>query len=553
VNAKIAQSGRFLRGLLPGKKDFQDARRAPARDLLAGLTVAIVALPLALAFGEASGLGAQAGITTAVIAGAIAAIFGGSNLQVSGPTGAMTVVLLPIVHTYGPSGVLQVGLMAGVILLALSISGIGRYVRYLPSSLIEGFTAGIAVVIAMQQIPNMLGLKAGDQDKVWAIAGDAIARFATAPNFIPLIMAFGVAAMILAGSRWKPSLPLSLVAVAIATIVAQVAKLDIPLVGVLPAAISMPTISFFDPANISALLPSAVAIAALAALESLLCATVADAMSVGERHNPDRELFGQGLANLVVALFGGVPATAAIARTAVNVRAGARSRISALSHAFILLAFVLIAAPVVGGIPLAALAGVLIATTVQMVQGGAMRSIVRAGKSDAAVLLITFGVTVVLDLVTAVVLGLGIAGLLALRSVAKAAQLERVPLETGDHVTEEQSLIDDHIVAFRLEGALFFGAAHRFLLELTEVTDVGVVILRMSRVSTIDATGAIMLDDAITRLERRGIVVLVSGIKPGHDRMLASLGAADRLRAANRVFAETPEAIAVAREIVATR
>jgi SulP family sulfate permease len=552
MNAKIIQSARFLRGLLPGKKDFHDARRAPARDLLAGLTVAIVALPLALAFGEASGLGAQAGITTAVIAGAIAAIFGGSNLQVSGPTGAMTVVLLPIVHTYGPGGVLQVGLMAGVILLALSISGIGRYVRYLPSSLIEGFTAGIAVVIALQQIPNMLGLQAGDQDKVWAIAGNAISRFATAPNLIPLIMALGVAAMILAGSRWKPSLPLSLVAVALATVVAQVAKLEIPLVGVLPAAISMPTISFFDTANISALLPSAVAIAALAALESLLCATVADAMSVGERHNPDRELFGQGLANLVVPLFGGVPATAAIARTAVNVRAGARSRISALSHAFILLAFVLIAAPVVGGIPLAALAGVLIATTVQMVQGGAMRSILRAGKSDAAVLLITFGVTVVLNLVTAVVLGLGIAGLLALRSVAKAAQLERVPLETGDHVTEEQSLIDDHIVAFRLEGALFFGAAHRFLLELTEVADVEVVILRMSRVSTIDATGAIMLDDAITRLERRGIVVLVSGIKPGHDRMLASLGAADRLGAAGRVFADTPEAIAYAREVVAT-
>jgi SulP family sulfate permease len=168
------------------------------------------------------------------------------------------------------------------------------------------------------------------------------------------------------------------------------------------------------------------------------------------------------------------------------------------------------------------------------------------------VLLITFGVTVVLNLVTAVVLGLGIAGLLALRSVAKAAQLERVPLETGDHVTEEQSLIDDHIVAFRLEGALFFGAAHRFLLELTEVADVEVVILRMSRVSTIDATGAIMLDDAITRLERRGIVVLVSGIKPGHDRMLASLGAADRLGAAGRVFADTPEAIAYAREVVAT-
>jgi len=509
--------------------------------------VAIVALPLALAFGEASGLGAQAGIVTAVIAGAIAAFFGGSNLQVSGPTGAMTVVLLPVVHQFGVGGVLQVGVMAGVILIVLAISGIGRYVRYLPSSLIEGFTAGIAVVIAMQQVPNMLGLHAGDQEHVWAIAGDAIMTWIANPDFVPLLIALSVAAAILIGARWKPGWPLSLAAVVVATAVAQLAGLGLPVVGALPDLIPSPSIAFFDVAAITALLPSALAIAALAALESLLCATVADAMIVGERHNPDRELFGQGLANLVVPLFGGVPATAAIARTAVNVRAGAQSRLASITHAVVLIAFVMVASPLVGGVPLAALAGVLLATTIQMVEVSAIGAIVSSGKSDAAVLLITFVVTVAIDLVAAVALGLGLAGLLALRAVARSAQLERETLDHADFTAEQQELLSERIVAFRFDGALFFGAAHRFLLELSEVTNVSVVILRMSRVSTIDATGALMLDDAISRLEKRGIVVLLSGINPGHERVLEKVGSAGRLRELGRVFADTPDAIREAR------
>lgn len=551
----MSAGGRFLVGLLPGRADLLAVKRSPGRDLLAGLTVAIVALPLALAFGVASGLGAEAGLTTAIIAGALAAIFGGSNLQVSGPTGAMTVVLIPVVHQFGPAGVLQVGVMAGLGLLALSLSGIGRYVRYLPVSLVEGFTAGIAVVIALQQVPNMLGVPQGDQVQVWAIAGDAVARFARSPDPVPIAIALGVAAVILIGSRWKPALPLSLFAVAIATVIAQFSGIDLAMVGALPAGIAAPTAGFLDPGVILALLPSAFAVAALAALESLLCATVADAMSVGQKHNPDRELFGQGIANLVVPFFGGVPATAAIARTAVNVRAGAQSRLASLSHSAVLLLFLLVAAPLVGVIPLAALGGVLLATTVQMIQVGAIRSILRSSRGDALVLLTTFGVTVAIDLVSAVIVGLLLAGVISLRAVARSAQLERVPLgerDNGgdDHSGEEQRLLDDRIVAYRLDGALFFGAAHRFLLELTEVTDVAVVILRMSRLSTIDATGALMLDDAIARLERRGIAVLLSGIKPGHRRVLGALTAAPRLKESGRVFADTPEAIAHARELV---
>lgn len=525
-------------------------RKSPGRDLVAGLTVAIVALPLALAFGVASGLGAEAGITTAVIAGALAAIFGGSNIQVSGPTGAMTVVLIPVVHQFGAHGVMQVGVMAGIILLGLSVSGIGRYVRYLPASLIEGFTAGIAVVIALQQLPNMLGVRPGSQERVWELAFDAAARFAQEPNLVPVLITLGVAALILLGARWKPAFPLSFVAIAAATAIAYFFAPGLGVVGELPVGIPAPSTAFFDPNILLGLVPSAFAVAALAALESLLCATVADAMSVGQTHNPDRELFGQGIANLVVPFFGGVPATAAIARTAVNVKAGAHSRLSSLSHSVVLLLFILVAAPLVGVIPLAALGGVLLATTVQMVQVGSIRSILRSSRGDAVVLILTFAVTVAIDLVTAVIVGLALAGIVALRAVARSAQIERVPLDDTDHTDEERQLLDDRIVAFRLDGALFFGAAHRFLLELRDVTDVAVVILRMGRLSTIDATGALMLDDAIVKLEKRGIVVLLSGIRPGHRKVLEALTSAPRLSDAGCVFSHTPDAILHARELV---
>lgn len=546
----MSSTARFLVGLLPGRADFVAMRRSPGRDLLAGLTVAIVALPLALAFGVASGLGATAGLITAVVAGMVAAVFGGSNLQISGPTGAMTVVLIPVVHQFGAAGVLQVGLMAGVMLVGLAVSGVGRYVRYLPASLIEGFTAGIAVVIALQQLPNILGVPQGDQQQVLGLAADAFLKWLEAPDPIPPLIAVGVAALILLGARVKPSIPMSLIAVGIATVIIVWSGVAVDQVGALPQGLPAPSLDFFDASTITALMPSAVAVAALAALESLLCATVADAMSVGQRHNPDRELFGQGLANLAAPLFGGVPATAAIARTAVNVRAGAQSRLSAFSHAVILLLFMLVAAPLVGVIPLAALGGVLLATTVQMIQVGSIKAILRSSRGDAFVLVLTFLTTVAIDLITAVIVGIVLAGFFALRDVAKASRVERVPLDESDHGSEERALLDDSIVAFRLDGALFFGASHRFLLELTDVADVSVVILRMSRLTTIDATGALVLDDVITKLEKRGIVVVLSGIKPSHHRVLAALTSAKSLSEAGRVFATTPEAIAYARSIV---
>jgi SulP family sulfate permease len=525
-------------------------RHAPRRNLLAGVTVALVALPLALGFGVASGAGAQAGLITAIVAGALAAIFGGSNLQVTGPTGAMTVVLVPIAHKHGLDGVLTVGLMAGVVLLLAAWLRIGRMARYLPAPVIEGFTAGIAVVIALQQVPNALGTP-GEGTKAWRSAWDSLHHWLQNPHWWPIGIALAVCAVMLVGMRLRPGLPYSLIAVVLATAASELLHLPLAPIGHLPHGIPAPSAGFLHWDVVTGLIPSALAVAALGALESLLSATVADGMTVGQGHDPDRELFGQGIANVVVPFFGGVPATGAIARTAVNVRAGANSRLSAFVHALGLAVVIYAASSWVGRIPLAALAGVLLATCVQMIEVSSYRAIFRSTRADALVMIATFGITVAVNLVTAVAIGVGIAVVLALRSVAGAARLEQTPLDLADHTEEEHELLSKHIVAYRIDGPLFFAGAHRFLLELSEVGDVKVVILRMRRLTTIDATGAHVIGDAITRLEHRGIAVLISGISDEHSKVLEALGVAEHIRTEGQVFATTPDAIAYAQAFLA--
>lgn len=534
------------RTLLPTRADWLPGLRAPAADLTAGVIVALVALPLALGFGISSGLGAGAGLATAVVAGAVAAIFGGSRFQVSGPTGAMTVVLVPIAHEHGASGVLTVGLLAGLMLVVLAFAGVGRAVRYMPAPVLEGFTAGIAVVIALQQVPAALGIEDATGDKVWTVAVDAVLHYLDNPGVIAPATAALVAGVVLLGGRRMPKLPVALAAVVAATVLAGLFDLDLTRIGAIPSGLPAPGLDFVHPGRLGALIVPALAVAALAALESLLSATAADSMAVGTRHDPDRELFGQGLANIAAPLFGGVPATGAIARTAVNVRAGARTRLAALTHAAVLAGIVFCAAPLVSHIPLAALAGVLLATTIRMVETAAIVAIARAAKGDALIMAVTFAVTVALDLVTAVAVGIGIAMLLAVRAVAKEARLEQVPLDEDSRaiLAEEHALLRDHIVAYRIDGPLFFAAAHRFLLELVEVADVRVVVLRMSRVTALDTTGALVLADAIGKLEHHGILVLVSGVRADHRPLLDTLGA---LPADDRVFDHTPDAIAYAR------
>jgi MFS superfamily sulfate permease-like transporter len=530
--------------LSPRRADWAHAR--PARDLTAGLMVGLVALPLALGFGVSSGMGAGAGLVTAIVAGALAAVFGGSRVQVSGPTGAMTVVLVPIIATYGPDGVLVVGLMAGLVLISLGYAGAGRFIRYVPVPVVEGFTVGIALIIALQQVPAALGVGV-HADKVVVLAARAVPAWVADPSWPAPALTIGVLALVLLMARSRPALPASLFAVVAATIANKVFDWGAAPIGHIPTGLPTPSLPSVPLGDLNALILPAIAVAALAALESLLSATVADAMSVGRRHDSNRELVGQGLANLGAPLFGGIPATAAIARTAVNVRSGATSRLAALVHALVLLVVVLVAARWVAEIPLAALAGVLIATAAQMVKVSSLKALLRSTRGDAAVLAITAGATVSFDLVTAVLIGLIVAGFFALRQAARAARLEEMPLDESDHIDEERSLLDEHIVAYRIDGPLFFAAAHDFLLELADVTRVRVVVLRMSRVTAIDATGASVLADTISRLEGRGITVLLSGVQPHHERVLRELGVYDRLAHEHHLFTTTPEAIAHAR------
>ena len=551
VARSLATAWAVTRRLLPEAADYTAMRRNPKRDIVAGITVAFVALPLALAFGVASGMGAAAGLVTAIVAGAVAAVFGGSNLQVSGPTGAMTVVLLPIFAQFGASGVLVVGLMAGILLIVLAFAGAGRYMQYIPLPVVEGFTLGIAIIIGLQQVPAALGVP-GEGEKVVVIAWNAIRTWLSAPELAPVAVTAFVAGSILLALRFRPGLPVSLISVAVATVVVAWVGVDIATIGVIPTGLPKPAIPEIPWGHLTTLFVPAVAVALLAALESLLCATVADAMCVGEHHNPNRELFGQGLANLAAPIFGGVPATAAIARTAVNVRSGARSRLGALTQSAVLLLVILVAAHWVAYIPLAALAGVLLATVVQMVDTSNLRALLKATRGDALILIATAVATVALDLVTAVLIGLVVAALYALRQVAQSARVDEVPLDLADHSQEEQALLNEHVIAYRLDGPLFFGAARRFLVEIAEISDVRVVILRLSRVQTLDATGATVLGDTIKTLESRGITVLLSGIRDEHDTVFSTLGIYDHLAHERHVFAHTPEAIEHAHQHVRT-
>lgn len=546
--APTATSGWWpaLRRLLPQAADYTAMRRNPRRDVVAGVTVAFVALPLALAFGVASGAGAAAGLITAIIAGAAAAIFGGSNLQISGPTGAMTVVLLPIVSEFGISGMLIVGLLAGLLLIVLAVARAGSFMQYVPLPVVEGFTLGIAVIIGLQQVPVALGQQAQD-DRVVLSAVHAVQSFVADPQWASLAVSVAVAAAILLALRLRPGLPMALPAVIVATGIVLASGLSLAEIGELPRGLPAPSLPDVPWQHLQAFVMPAIAVAALAALESLMSATVADAMSVGEKHDPNRELLGQGVANLASPLFGGVPATAAIARTAVNVRTGARSRLAALVQSAALLLVVLIAAPWVAYIPLAALAGVLIATVIQMVEVSSLRSVMRATRGDAIVLIATALATVVFDLITAVVAGLLIAGFLALRTMSMSGRVDQVHLDSSDHSDEEQALLQQHVVAYRLDGPLFFGAAHRFLVEVSEISDVRIVILRMSRIHTLDATGASVLGDTVRVLETRGVTVLLSGIRPEHDSVFRELGTYSQLAHEGHVFETTPEAIAHAR------
>ena len=536
---------KYLASLLPTWRDYRSLKRTWRGDLLAGVTVGIVALPLALAFGVSSGAGAEAGLVTAIVAGLVAAVFGGSNIQVSGPTGAMVVVLGPIVVTHGPGVVAMVSVMAGVVVLIGGLLKLGRVVSFIPWPVIEGFTLGIAVIIFLQQVPAAIGAKAGASTNALVAAVESFATVNPATLWWALGSVVVVAAIMVATPRIHRQLPGSLIAIALVTVVATLASLPLARIGVLPSSLPAPGLPALDPAVVVSLVGPALTVAALAAIESLLSARVGASLADTGAYEPDRELVGQGLASLASGLFGGMPATGAIARTAVNVRSGGRTRVAAITHSLVLLAVVSLAATVVSGIPLAALSGVLMVTAVRMVSIPTVRAVVRSTRSDAIVFFITAIVTVSFDLIIAVGIGIAVAAFFALRALARSGGVHREELPGAAQPGDER------IALFRLDGALFFGAADRMLDRVNEISNVTVVIIRMSQLQVLDATGARVITEMIHALERRGITVLVKGIQPEHLELATRVGVIASLRDERHLFTELEPAIEHARSHIA--
>lgn len=527
--------------LLPGREDYRGLRKTWGVDLLAGVTVGIVALPLALAFGISAGAGAEAGLVTAIVAGAVAAVFGGSHVQVSGPTGAMVVVLAPLLAAHGVGVLPLVCLAAGVLVLTAGVLQLGRTVGLIPWPVIEGFTLGIAVIIFSQQVPAALGTQPSGSTNALVAAVLALPRTSWPETAAALLMVAIVAVVMLLTPKIAPRFPASIVGIVLATAVAVVAGLPVARIGELPTGLPVPVLPTIDLPLLRELAGPIVAVAALAAIESLLSARVAASMADTGAYDADRELVGQGLASIAAGLFGGMPATGAIARTAVNVRSGARTRVASLTHAVLLLVVVLVGAGVVGQIPLAALAGVLLVTASRMVSWPSVRQVLRTSRSDALVLVLTAVVTISVDLIYAVVIGIAAAAVLALRNLSRASGVHRE--ELPGPVAEG----DERIALFRIDGMLFFGTAERLLERVASTEGVEVVILRMSQLQMLDATAAQTLGTMITALDRRGVTVLVKGVQPRHEPIASRAGMIAALRHPRHLFTELPEAVEHAR------
>ena len=376
-------------------------------NLNAGFTVALVALPLAIAFGESSSIGSAAGITTAIFAGFIAALFGGSRFQVSGPTGAMTVVLIPLAANFGPSGVLFAGLLAGFVLVLAGLFKLGHHIHKLPASVIEGFSAGIAVVIALQQVGWALGVGAVHSERVYLSAWQQVLVWFDAPTAPALAITLGTMTVCLIGLKRFAKLPVSMFTLLLATVVSIAFGLKLNTIPAISNPLGSPSLGFLDVAgNWPSFIVPALGIAALGAFEALLSAKIADRMAGDTSgHDSDKELVGQGLANLVVPFLGGVPATAALARTAVNVRSGATSKVAAMAHSVILVVMVLALTPLVTLVPLPALAGVLLATAANMLKFDELKKIAKASRLDLILVVLSLLLTVFVDLTSALLIG----------------------------------------------------------------------------------------------------------------------------------------------------
>lgn len=538
-------------------------RKTLAADAMAGLIVGIVALPLAIAFGIASGVSPETGIVTAIVAGFLVSAFGGSSVQIGGPTGAFIVIVYGIVQQYGMGGLAVATLMAGAFLVLLGVFRLGTIIKYIPYPIVVGFTSGIAVTIFTTQVKDLLGLTTGP------VPADFVAKWATYVQALPTVDPWSTAVGVLSvvaialTPRLSRKVPGSLVAIVVMTVAAYLLRTyagveSIETIGdrfsiraELPSA-AVPVLTW---EGVKQLVQPALTIAVLGAIESLLSATVADGVT-GRRHDSNQELIGQGIANLCSPLFGGIPATGAIARTMTNINNGGRTPVAGIVHAAVLLLIFLVFMPLAQYIPMACLAGVLVVVSYNMSGWRTFRELLANPKSDVAVLLITFLLTVLFDLTIAIEVGLVIACLLFMRRMAETTRVSVIteeidPNEESDVETHEEHLpIPSGVEVYEINGPYFFGIANKFEDVMATMADRPKVrIIRMRRVPFIDSTGLHNLKNLCTMNHREGTHIVLSGVEPAVREVLEHAGF-DSLLGRDHICASINEALEVARHIL---
>jgi SulP family sulfate permease len=537
------------------------------RDLIAGLTVGIVALPLAMAFAIASGVPPQAGIITAVIAGLIISAFGGSRVAIGGPTGAFVVILYGIGQQYGLGGLAVCTMMAGAILVVMGFARMGAMIKFIPYPVTMGFTCGIAVMIFSTQIKDFFGLHpSADLPAEFIPKMIALARAMDTTHWPTLILAAVSTAVIFAWpkrlGRWVPGSIVALFGGTLLVGLAQTGVLSLngldgletigSKFGGIPQSLPSLALPHIEWAHLGDFVRPATTIALLAAIESLLCCVVADGM-IDDRHDSNQELIAQGLANIVSPLFGGIAATGAIARTATNVKNGGRSPIAGITHACVLLAVILIAAPLAKFIPLATLSAVLVVVAWNMGEWHMFTRLKKWPRSDAAVFLTAFALTVLVDLTVAVEVGMVLAAVLFIKRISETTQITAVDEQSETEGAEHSlagKVIPPGVMVYQVFGAFFFGAADKLETALKRARqEPQILILRMRRVLAMDATGLNALEDLHERFTKRGKHLILCGPHTQPMFMLTKAGFLDRIGMDN-VCGTVDDALARAKQLL---
>jgi SulP family sulfate permease len=503
-------------------------RSTALADIGAGITVGFVALPLAMAFAMSSGLSPQAGLYCAVVTGFIVSLLGGSTTQIAGPTGAFVVVVAGIVNEYGIDGLFMCTMMAGVILLLMGFTGLGSAVRFIPRPVIVGFTNGIAVLIASTQLRDLFGLRLDEVPGEFGPRMVALGEAAETISWEATGLAVAALALILGMRRWFPKVPGTIVALGVFTGVAALFQLPVETIGSrfggIPAGLPSLHVPAFRPSLIPTLIEPALTVALLGAIESLMSAMVADRMT-GDRHDSNMELVAQGVANVVSPMFGGLPATGAIARTATNIRSGARTPVAGIVHAMTLLVILLVAAPLARHIPLAVLAAILMVVAWNMGEWLEIPELLRLSKTDIAVWVITFALTVFADLTVAVEVGMVVAALLFIRRVAETTTVtaitEEYMRESSPHSLYEHAL-PSYVRVFRIHGPFLFGATDK-LKTVVEQLDAlpHIVILRLRNMTALDATGLLAFEELADALHKSGRQLILCGARDQPAQLVA--------------------------------